>query len=154
MVAVRRIPYTTLDSVANHRTTSKVRNIDPEFVAQVVFDQIIVKIAVSVSNNTFGLNIEDLHEGNSWLDKGEGTIHVDIQDLCHVLAHIKAYASGNSRCSASVSNVSTDAERPDGYLEFVAESHDSLYIGYIARSDDSRANKVLFWSDVVHLESL
>ena len=136
MVAVWCISYTTLDSVTDHTTSSKVRNIDPEFIAQVILDQVVVKIAVSVRKTAFGLSIEDLHESHSWLDKGESTIHVDIQDLCHVLAHIEAYASGNSRCSASVSNVSTDAERPDGYLEFVAESHDSLYIGYITRGDN------------------
>jgi hypothetical protein len=154
MVAVGCVSDTTFDSVANDGTTSKVRDIDPEFVTQVVLDQIVVKITVNISNNTLDLTVEDSHESHSRLYKCKCTVNVDIQDLCHVLTHIETYASGNSGCSTSIADVSTDTEWPHRYLEFVAQSHDGLYIGYIARSDDGRADEVLLWSDMVHLKSL
>jgi hypothetical protein len=57
VVPIGRIPNTTLDSVANHRTSTKVRNIDPKFLAQVVFNQVVVKIAGEIRNNALGPNM-------------------------------------------------------------------------------------------------
>jgi hypothetical protein len=151
MISIWRVSDTTFDSVADNRTTSKVRNINPEFITQVVLDQVVVEIAVRISNNTLDPAVEDLHESHSGLDKGKCTIDIDIQDLCHILTHIETYTSRNSGSSTSIADISTDAKGPDRYLKLVAQSHDGLYIRHVARSDDGRADKVLLWSDMVHL---
>jgi hypothetical protein len=98
MISIWCVPNATLNSVANYRTTSKIGNIDPEFVTQVVFDQVIVEIAVEMSTNTLDLNVKDLHKSHSRLNKGKCTIDVDVQDLCHILTHIETYTSRNSGC--------------------------------------------------------
>lgn len=152
MVTIWGVSNTTFNSVANHRTSSEIRYIDPEFLAQVVFDEVVVKITVDISNDPLGLSVKHSHKCHSRLDKSKSTIDIDFQNLCHVLAHVETYATWNSGRSTSVADISTDAERPDWNLKFVAQSHDGLYIGYIARGDNSRADKILFWCNMIHLE--
>jgi hypothetical protein len=81
VVAIGRAPNATFNSVANHRTSTKVRNVDPKFLAQVVLDQVVVKIAIRISNKTLASSIRDSHESDSWLEKSKSTIHIDVQNL-------------------------------------------------------------------------
>jgi hypothetical protein len=83
-----------------------------------------------------------VEEGDSGLNQGESSFNIHFKNLVHVASKIESNAAGPSPADTTATNIPFDRERPDRYLELVAQTHDSLYVWCSSWRDDSGANKV------------
>lgn len=116
VIAIRSVADTTLNSVAQNRASTEIRNVNPQLVVEVVLDQVIMKI----------------NEGDTWLNQGVRSVNVDHDDLVHVLTQIQADGSRYSRSRTAASDIASNGERPQRDLELVAQSDYSLDISHAA----------------------
>jgi hypothetical protein len=82
-----------LDSVSDDRSTTQIRNIDPQFVAKVVLDQVVVQI--TVSQVRFVVSLATLFDGPNSHESHSGfydsicTVDVHVYDFPHIASHIE-----------------------------------------------------------------
>lgn len=138
MIPVRRISNPTLDTVAQNRSATKVRHVDPQFIIEPVLDQMVVQIRVS-------------HAG---LDQAARIPHVDVQHPIHIPPHVQPHTSRHPRRRPAVPDVAPRAEGPHGDRELVAQPHHRLHLGHLARRHDRRCHEVVLVEDVEHVVRL
>lgn len=94
VIAVWRIPHTSLHSIAQDGATPKVRNIDPQLVLQASSPELLIQLFV----------------GHTRLDEAVGVLLVDFQDTVHVLTHVDANAAGYSGGGTTVADIASDGD--------------------------------------------
>lgn len=87
LTSVRSIPNPSFNGISNDRTTTNIRDINPKLVAQVVVNQVIMKI----------------EECDTGLHESKRSFNVNFKNLVHVFPEVKADTSRYARCSAAVS---------------------------------------------------
>lgn len=100
------------DCVAVDRATAKIRHVQPHAVSEIVLFQVFVHV----------------EEGDSGLNQGESSFNIHFENLVHVASKIESKATGLSRAGTTATNIPSDRERPDRYLELVAQTPGSLYV--------------------------
>lgn len=84
----------TFDGIADDRSATQIRDIDPQFVAKVVLDQVVVQITVSRVRFVISLatlvRSADLHKRHSRLDDSICAVDVHIYNLPHIAPHVDA----------------------------------------------------------------
>ena len=138
VIAVRSVPDTAFDGVADDRPAAEVWHVQPHAVPELVLLEIVVQV----------------EEGDSGLHESEGAVDIHFEDPVHVAAEIEANATGHAWTGTAVSYIPSDRKGPDRDLELVAQAHDGLDIGHASRCDDGGADEVFAVEDMVHVVDL
>ena len=67
-----------------------------------------------------------VEEGDSGLNQGESSFNIHFKNFVHMASKIESNAARPSPADTTATNIPFDRERPDQYLELVAQTRGSL----------------------------
>lgn len=94
--------------------------------SEVVLDQVLMEVKVR----------------HPRLEQDIGFLRISFQHSIHISGHVDIKTAGHSRGSATIADISTLGERPDGDLKFIGQFYFFfLVISNIFRCNNSRRDK-------------